>query len=369
MVNNFGIGITKPSHNWGGFFAFGNMEKNIKTNATDFPKFYFVRHMQAGLCGYEDETILVDNDAMRRLGETFNGKPVYIDHRDVDLDTMKADAVGYVTDTWIDGNDGWLWSKIMVTDDEAHEVLANGWAVSNAYIPTEWGDGGLKHNLPYDRRVINGEFTHLALVDNPRYEDAKVYTPSQYEARNNQLMNSLASKPTEEKKGFIMKFFKNKKEEVSNASDADTLEYTNAKGETVEVAVSEMVNAIENAQKQERTVKVNGKEMKLSDVVKAYEALNAKKGKKNEDDEDEMENESDEDEKENMSDEDDYENESDEEMENEDDEDEKEAAKGKKNSKDHFKTLSNASKRNSFQPITIDTTAAKLARAAKYGSK
>lgn len=323
-----------------------------KINATsDFPKFYYARHMQAGLCGYEEETILVDNEAMAKLAATFNGKPVYVEHQDVDLTSLKEEAVGYVVDTWIDGSDGWAWSKIMITDDEGHEVIGKGWAVSNAYIPTEWGDGGMKHNLPYDRRVLNGEFTHLALVPNPRYEDAKIYTPQAYEARNTQLMNSLAPK-TEEKKGISMKFFKSKKEEVSNASDADTLEYTNDKGETVEVSISEMVNVLENAQKQEKTVMVNGKEMKVSEVVKAYEALNAKKNGDVKDQED----------KENVSD-DDMENESDEdEKENEDEEGEK------KNAVDHFKEMKNAGNGGKFSPIILDTTAAKLARGAKYGS-
>lgn len=340
--------------------------KYMKKNAVSkFPEFYYVRHMQAGLCGYEDETILVDNDAIAALGKTFNGKPVYIEHQDVDLQSMKQEAVGYVTDTWVDGTDGWLWSKIMVTDDEGHEVINKGWAVSNAYIPTQWGEGGMKHNLPYDRKVLNGEFTHLALVPSPRYEDAKIYTPDQYQARNTQLMNSLAPK-TEEKKGIIMKFFKTKKEEVSSASDADTLEYTDAKGETVEVSVSEMVKALESAQKQEKTVMVNGKEMKVSDVVKAYEALNAKKNKRNEDiEEDEKDNEDDED-KENGN-----EDVSRDDFVNEDDEDEKENEDDEKDEKKnaHFKTLVNASRKNSYAPIAIDTMAAKLARAEKYSSK
>lgn len=335
-----------------------------KKNASDFPKYYYTRHMQAGLCGYEDETILVDTDAVVKLGNTFKGKPVYIQHQDVKMETLKEDAVGYVQNTFM-GVDGWLWSEIMITDDEAHAVIAKGWAVSNAYIPTEWGSEGSKNNLPYDREVLNGEFTHLALVPNPRYEGAKIYTPEQYQARNTQLVNSLAhSKPTP-KKGFVMKFWK--KEEVSDASTADFVEYTNDKGETVTKSVEEMKNALEAEAKQAevkaKKVLVNGKEMTVAELTKAYEKLNAKK--KNEADEkenedDEKENEDDEDEKENEAElvTETRVNEDDEDLENEDDEDEE-----KTNSNpNHFKTMKNAHMKNSVPVATYQSRNAKIAR-------
>lgn len=333
-----------------------------KKNASDFPKYYYTRHMQAGLCGYEDETILVDTDAVVKLGNTFKGKPVYIQHQDVKMETLKEDAVGYVQNTFM-GVDGWLWSEIMITDDEAHEVIAKGWAVSNAYIPTEWGSEGSKNNLPYDREVLNGEFTHLALVPNPRYEGAKIYTPEQYQARNIQLVNSLASKPTEEKKGILMKFFKTKREEVSNAAEADVFELTNSKGESVMVSpekFDEMVDALENSMKKEPTRKVGGKDMTGSQILAAYEKLNAKKNEADE----EKENEDEEsDEKENEDDDSEKENESEEEKENEDEDGEKEE---KKNS--HFKTMKNAHLKNSA-PIVLETTMSKLQRGqSRYGS-
>lgn len=336
-----------------------------KKNASDFPKYYYTRHMQAGLCGYEDETILVDTDAVVKLGNTFKGKPVYIQHQDVKMETLKEDAVGYVQNTFM-GVDGWLWSEIMITDDEAHEVIAKGWAVSNAYIPTEWGPEGSKNNLPYDREVLNGEFTHLALVPNPRYEGAKIYTPGQYQARNTQLVNSLANSKPQPKKGFVMKFWK--KEEVSDASTADFVEYTNGKGETVTKSVEEMKNALEaeakQAEVQAKKVLVNGKEMTVAELTKAYEKLNAKKNESHEKDEKENEDdEGDEDEKEN-----DAElvtetrvNEDDEDMENEDDEDEK------KNS--HFKTMKNAHMKNSTGRIVIETRAAQIQRGRELFSR
>lgn len=315
--------------------------------------------MQAGLCGYpeHDETVLVRLDAIRKMAETLNGKPVYILHQEVDLDSIKQEANGYVTETWVDPEDGWLWSKFMVIDDEAHKViLQNEYKTSNAYIPTQRGEGGEHHALPYDVEILDASFTHLALVPSPRYEGAKIYTPEQYQARNTQLVNSLDShQPT--KKGFVMKFWK--KEEVSDASTADFVEYTNDKGETVTKSVEEMKNALEAEAKQKelqsKKVLVNGKEMTVAELAAAYEKLNARKNR-NEVDE-EMDNEDDEE----------KENEIEPSLEtedrvnaDEDDEDDADDEDEKKNS--HFKTLKNAHLKNGSGAHAIMTRSAKIAR-------
>lgn len=34
--------------------------------------------------------------------------------------------------------------------------------------------GGTENNIPYDIEFLDGVFTHLAIVDNPRYERANI---------------------------------------------------------------------------------------------------------------------------------------------------------------------------------------------------
>ena len=144
------------------------VKKEDITNAKQFPKCFYAKHMETGLAGYETETILIDTDNLKTMIPTFVGKPVYVRHQEVDLDTMKDKACGYVTDSFYNELDGWLWVKILITDDDGFLAIANGWSVSNAYVPTEWGAGGTHHNCPYDRKIIGGEFTHLAIVPDPR---------------------------------------------------------------------------------------------------------------------------------------------------------------------------------------------------------
>lgn len=294
-----------------------------KSNAKEYPKFYYARHMKDGVAGYGHETVLIGDDAIKKMTKSFNGKPVYIFHdertEEERIETLKETSSGYVTDAFYNELDGWFWCKFMVIDDECHKKINDGWTVSNAYIPTQDKSGGTKHNVPYDRELLDGYFTHLAIVPNPRYEDAKIFTPEQYNAyqdEKRQQLNELKNS-NEDTKGLDIMFFKMKKEEVSKV-DADTfLEIKNDDGSVSTVKVSEMINAVAEDKKKEEEkanmddmVEVGNESMTLQELVNKYQELAEKQNacaedeKENEVEEDEKANESDEDEKENSSEED-----------------------------------------------------------------
>lgn len=200
-------------------------------NANQFPKPFYCRHMQPGLCGYGTEKVLVDIDAMKRMiGADAVGKPVYILHSEEPneerLKKLQEEAAGYITDSFYNELDGWAWFEILAVSDSAHQAIAQGWKVSNAYIPTEWGPGGTKNNVPYDREIVSGIFTHLAIVPDPRYEDAIIMTPEKFKAYQETKRRQLEElKNSSQPKGKPMfKFFKNERKEVSaSAVDSDTL--------------------------------------------------------------------------------------------------------------------------------------------------
>jgi len=330
-------------------------------NAKEYPKFYYARHMKDGVCGYNNETILIQDDTIKSMMKSFNGKPVYILHDERTdeerLEDIKTAPVGYVTESFYNEKDGWFWVKFMVIDDEGHEKINNGWSVSNAYIPKRVGNQGTKHNVPYDREFLDGDFTHLAIVPNPRYEHAQIFTPDEYKVyqdEKNQQLNELKNSKTEGTKGIIMKFFKTKKEEVSKV-DADCfVEITNDDGSISEISVGDMVKTILNAKEEEKEamnmddeVEVGEEKMPLKELINKYQALCAEK--KNECAEEEKENESEEDEKENES---------------EADEDEKEnedECKKDDEKQNHFEELKNAEKL-SYGKMAVDLGMDKLAR-------
>ena len=148
-------------------------------NANDWAKKYTCKFIEPGLINYDDMgcgTILVRKEALDNMAPTIIGKPVLIKHDDVNKTNYTDKAVGYVSDVKYNDADGWYYCDFIVFDDEAKQYIeGNKWSVSCAYVPKDTTTvGGLHNNIRYEQEVLSGEYTHLALVDNPRYEDAKI---------------------------------------------------------------------------------------------------------------------------------------------------------------------------------------------------
>lgn len=240
-------------------------------NGAAVPQIFYARHMQPGLAGYKNERINLDADSIKRMLPSLDGKPIYINHQNVVLDTMKQQASGYIANSFWNELDGWAWCKMVLIDAEAQTAARSGFKVSNAYIPSDWGGAGVCNAVPYDRAITNGRFTHLALVRDPRYEQADIFTPEQFKAYQDEKRQELAeiknandNQPGVNKMPF--NFFKPKKEAVA-AVDADTMvEITNDKGEVVEtVSLATMIEEVQNAK-----VKKN----EMADAETAAELMN-----------------------------------------------------------------------------------------------
>lgn len=250
------------------------MPENIElNNARDFPKTYYARHMEPGLCGYEKEKILVDTDAMKNMAPSFQGKPVYVGHQKVDVEKLQEQADGYVTECFYNELDGWLWAKMIVVSDKGNNAVAQGWSVSNAYVPSEFAAGGEHHAVDFDRKIVNAIFTHLAIVPDPRYEGAKIFTPDEYKAycvaKKTQLDELKNSKGA---KRMFKKLFKTESKEVTNAADIDDstmVELQNGKS----VSLKEMIEAV-NAAEEVKNAKAKKNE-KDEDDKEEKEKLNA----------------------------------------------------------------------------------------------
>ncbi len=231
--------------------------------------------MLPGIAGYESERILIDADAIKQAAPSFIGKPVYVHHQKVDLNTLEEDADGWVVECFYNELDGWLWAKFIITSDEGQRAVANKWSVSNAYIPQEWSEGGQHLNVDYDRKIRNYEFTHLAIVPNPRYEEAQIFTPEEFKAhqleKRSQLEELQNSKPNEGHK--MLKFFHRKTEELTNGIPADAdLSQIDVMHEGKPVSLLEVINAVkkneedEAAKKKEEDEKENKKAMLNDDT-------------------------------------------------------------------------------------------------------
>lgn len=291
--------IKEPS---GGSEITKHVSKVEVENAKEKPAVYYCKHIKAGLVGYQDETVLVQNDALKQMMKSMGGVPVYVNHQDVDYSKLEKEMDGVVSECLYNELDGCFWAKFVVTTDIGHAAVRSGYAVSNAYVPTEFGSGGEYHNIKYDREVLNGHYTHLAVVDNPRYEDACIMTPEDYKSYNMRKkaeLEEFTNSKTESGARLMLKLFK--KEEIKADSGVELADAFVTLENGKEKSILEMVNAMEEDMKKKEDMKnedekdkskdymsemVNacGEDMTVKELVNRY----SKMMKKNAMDEDEM---------------------------------------------------------------------------------
>jgi hypothetical protein len=158
--------------------------KNIKqvkiktrSNMATWPKDYTCNFLEPGIVSYEDVNqgvALLKKETIDRMLSSFIGKPVLIDHKEVDPANFKKEAVGYVTTTFFNANTGWFDCTFILTDDKAKAKVEQGYSVSCSFDVLETKEGGEWHACKYDEEISDAEFTHLALVSSPRYEECRI---------------------------------------------------------------------------------------------------------------------------------------------------------------------------------------------------
>lgn len=155
--------------------------KMTLSNEKEWPSVYSCTWLEQGLVSYEDVgagVALLKKETIERCMPTLVGKPVIIDHIDVTPKDFKEEAVGYVTRVWFNPVDGWFWCDFLLHDDKGKQVVAKGYSVSCSFDVKATNRGGEYHAIPFDEELTELEFTHLALVETPRYEECKVYANS-----------------------------------------------------------------------------------------------------------------------------------------------------------------------------------------------
>lgn len=286
-------------------------------------KVFFGLHMVAGVAQYdqpdkESFRIFVNEDTIRQMGVSFAGCPVFVHHVDgVDesLDKVKNEADGWVVRSFYNAADGKNWVEfIIVTERGLKAIEQDKWRLSNAYIPQAFGPPGVWNGVSYQKEVTGGEYEHLAIVPNPRYEESIVMSPEDFkvycEDKNVELKRLANSKEKEGDPKMSFKFFK--REAVKNAADLEGLMVELPKSKK-EITITQLINdhdAVLNMHgyaNGEHMVKIGEKdEMSVNDLVKKHiaacnEMEEMKKAKNDGDESDDsdsaMENADDEDEK------------------------------------------------------------------------
>lgn len=211
------------------------------------------------------------------MSPSFSGRPVFVDHVDgVDenINELRKEADGWVVESFYNASDGKTWAKFIIVSDRGMEAIRRGYRLSNAYIPKSFGHSGLWNGVEYQKEVLDGEFEHLAIVQNPRYEESVIMTPEQFKEYNERKTIELKS-VANSKGDNQMKFWKKAKIENSIDLESTMVEMPKSKKELSLATIVNEYDAVLNMQgyaSDDHMVKVGNEEMSVKDLVKAHQA-------------------------------------------------------------------------------------------------
>ncbi len=304
-----------------------------KKNASDYPYILYGMHFEPGVAEYQDPgtgkpyRLLVSERVAKEMDPSMARKPVHVQHmgaEDKDFEVLEDIADGYVIESFYNPPDGKHWVKFMIITDAGMQAYKDGWKLSNAWDPIEKSAGGEWHGVKYDYEVMVGDYRHLAMVPNPRYEASIILTPEQFKKYNEDKVAELATLKNSKEESHEMKL--PKIFSFTSTDDKETAKIMNTMVELPTkkkmVTVAELVNDADTETKEadpKHTVKMkDGSIINVEELMKrhdekdsAYNGLAAehktlmdeieKAGEdadtKNDDDDDDakLENESDED--------------------------------------------------------------------------
>lgn len=136
---------------------------------------FSTRFLEPGLVKYSFGVCLLEKETIDRFIYNFVGCPVIINHKDVTNESAKDDRVGVISRVWFNETDGWYWGEGVIFEQEALDLIDKGYNVSCQYEINEYSStGGIHNGNEYDKVILNGKPEHLAIVKNPRYENAMI---------------------------------------------------------------------------------------------------------------------------------------------------------------------------------------------------
>ncbi len=151
------------------------MYEDLKSNAVKRK----VNFIELGVVGNDDGTLTyIGKDVLDKMLPSLIGIPLVDRHQSYsynDLKNNKTDVNvgGYVYDYGFNENDNMYYVEILVNDNDFIKALDNGEKVSCGYSGDIIEVNETHNNVAYQNKVVDGFFTEIALVDKPRYTNAK----------------------------------------------------------------------------------------------------------------------------------------------------------------------------------------------------
>ncbi len=259
--------------------------KNAKGKGT----IWYGMHFYPGVAEYQEPgkdpyRVFLNEDTIRSMDPSFSGCPVFVMHVDEvepNIDVLKAEADGWVVESFYNEADGKHWVKFVTTSERADKAIRNGMRLSNSYFPRNFAQGGLWNGVSYQKEITSGEYEHLAIVPNPRYDESKIMTPDEFKVYNAEKVAEIKRLSNSEENTMVFKWIKRTK--VDNAPDLEGMSVVlpkSGKEMTVTQLVSDMddLHDVKNANygmaHPDHMVDMGeGKKMSVKDMCNSYKAM------------------------------------------------------------------------------------------------
>lgn len=246
-------------------------------------------HFYPGCAEYVEDNqkpyrVFLNDNTIRTMGPSFAGKPVFVLHVDEvedDLNKLRGEADGWVIESFYNQADGKHWVKFIVCSEKGEQAIKRGMKLSNCYMPKGFGAGGTWNGITYEREITGGEYEHLAIVPNPRYEESIIMSPDKFKAYNDDKLLEL-KKLANNKQGDVkmkLSWFKRQKVENSTELDGMCVILPNSKRE---VSIEKLINDADSMEMKkdepkmahpDHMVEVKGQKMTVNDLMKKYDAM------------------------------------------------------------------------------------------------
>ena len=144
------------------------------------------RFIEAGVAHYQEfGDILITKETLDKFIHTMVGCPLIINHKEITDKNADKERVGVISNVWFNDMDGWYYCDGIIWDLQAIDLVKNqGWSVSCTYDFVSDNLEKTHNGKKISMEFIDGEFLHLALVNNPRYERANIVINSKDQVEN-----------------------------------------------------------------------------------------------------------------------------------------------------------------------------------------
>lgn len=257
-----------------------NLWKKLTNSSDGKGQVFYGLHFYPGVARYQEPgteafTVYLNEDTLRKMDPSFAGRPVFVLHVDSveqDVDELRKEADGWAVESFYNPADGKHWVKFLMCSDRGLEAVQRGLRLSNCYVAKNYGPGGVWNGVAYDKEIIDGEYEHLAIVPNPRYDESVIMTPEEFKAYNDEKQAELrklanANKANPPAKGDVpMKFDFFKRSKVENTADLEVMSVLLPKSKR-EVSLAKLINEADEVEME--------KGKKKEGMEKAGEKMNA----------------------------------------------------------------------------------------------